>query len=52
MWESLTGSPAGFGPVLRVAVSPDSRLCPPGWVGIVVIADAADDHRNLPSFDH
>jgi RimJ/RimL family protein N-acetyltransferase len=40
MWESLAGSRAGFGPVLRVAVSPDSRLCPPGWVGIVVIADA------------
>ena len=40
MWESLTGAPAGFGPVLDVAVSPKSRLGPPGWVGIVVIADA------------
>jgi GNAT acetyltransferase len=40
MWESLTGSPAGFEPLLRVAVSPGSRLGPPGWVGIVVIADA------------
>ena len=40
LWESLANAPAGFGPVLRVAVSPDSRLCPPGWVGIVVIADA------------
>jgi hypothetical protein len=40
MWESLTGASAGFGPVLHVAVSAESRLCPPGWVGIVVIADA------------
>src|SRR6266487_4541431 len=40
LWESLAGVPAEFGPVLRVAVSPTSRLCPPRWVGIVVIADA------------
>ena len=40
VWESLTGATAEFGPALRVAVSPDSRLCPPRWAGIVVIADA------------
>jgi RimJ/RimL family protein N-acetyltransferase len=40
LWEGLAGAPAGFGHLLRVAVSPDSRLCPPGWLGIVVLADA------------
>jgi GNAT superfamily N-acetyltransferase len=41
LWESLAGgAPAEFRPALRVTVSPDSRLCPPRWVGIVVIADA------------
>ena len=40
LWESLADVPAEFGPVLRVAVSPTSRLCPSRWVGIVVIADA------------
>src|SRR5215469_5031072 len=40
LWESLTSATAEFGPALRVAVSPHSRLCPPRWVGIVVIADA------------
>jgi hypothetical protein len=40
LWEGLADVPAEFGPVLRVAVSPTSRLCPPRWVGIVVIADA------------
>jgi len=41
VWESLAGVPVGFAPVLRVAVSPRSRLCPPGWVGLLVIAGAA-----------
>ena len=40
-----TGTPAGraagFAPAVRVAVSPASALCPPGWAGIVVIGDAA-----------
>ena len=40
-WERLAGLPVVFAPVLRPAVSPRSRLCPPGWVGLVVIADAA-----------
>jgi len=33
--------PVVFAPVLPVAVSPRSRLCPPGWAGLVVIANAA-----------
>ena len=40
LWEGLAGAPVEFGPVLRVAVSPNSLLCPPGWVGIIVIGDA------------
>jgi RimJ/RimL family protein N-acetyltransferase len=41
MWESLAGVPVTFGPAVRVAVSPLSRVSPPGWVGIVVISGAA-----------
>jgi hypothetical protein len=41
LWESLAGVPVTFGPALRVAVSPQSRLCPPGWAGLVVIGDAS-----------
>lgn len=40
-WEGLAGVPVGFAPLLRVAVSPHSRLCPPGWAGVVVLAGAA-----------
>lgn len=40
LWAGLTGAPAEFAPALRVTVTPHSRLCPPHWVGIVVIADA------------
>jgi RimJ/RimL family protein N-acetyltransferase len=32
---------AGFAPAVRVAVSPGSLLCPPGWAGIVVLGDTA-----------
>jgi len=41
VWEVLAGVPVTFAPVVRVAVSPHSRLCPPGWAGLVVIAGAA-----------
>ena len=41
LWEYLAGTAAGFAPAISVAVSPRSRLCPPGWAGIVVIGDAA-----------
>jgi hypothetical protein len=41
IWERLAGAPVAFAPVVRVAVSPRSRLCPQGWAGLVVIAGAA-----------
>src|SRR5262249_37479465 len=41
LWEYLGGGGAGFAPALRVAVSSQSNLCPPGWAGIVIIGDAA-----------
>ena len=41
LWESLAGDAAEFAPAIGVGVSPRSSLCPAGWVGIVVIADAA-----------
>lgn len=52
LWASLAGAPARFGPVLHVAVSPDSRLCPPGWVGIVVIADEVLATAPTPGIAH
>jgi hypothetical protein len=49
LWQSLAGAGAEFTPAMRVTVSPLSRLCPPGWAGIVVIGDAviatAPDHE-------
>jgi RimJ/RimL family protein N-acetyltransferase len=41
LWVNLAGTSARFAPAVSVAVSPRSSLCPPGWVGIVVIGDAA-----------
>jgi len=43
LWADLTAVPVMFAPAagLRVVVSPQSRLCPPSWVGIVVLGDAA-----------
>jgi RimJ/RimL family protein N-acetyltransferase len=41
LWEHLAGTVARFTPAVSVAVSPRSYLCPPGWVGIVVIGDGA-----------
>ena len=41
VWEGLAGVTVAFAPVVRVVVSPRSRLCPPGWAGLVVIAGAA-----------
>ena len=48
LWVALAGVPITFTPTIRVAVAPRSLLCPPGWVGIVVlrgtvIATAPDD---------
>ena len=31
---------AAFAPAVRVAVSPGTSLCPPGWAGVVVLGDA------------
>jgi len=41
LWEGLAGAPAAFSPAVRVAVSPQSRMCPSGWLGIVVIGEEA-----------
>jgi GNAT acetyltransferase len=41
MWEGLAGVPVAFSPVVRVEVAAQSRVGRPGWVGIVVIEDAA-----------
>jgi hypothetical protein len=40
VWEDRAGGAAAFGPAARVAVSPASRLCPPGWAGVVTIDGA------------
>lgn len=49
LWEHLAGAPVRFVPAISVAVSPRSYLCPPGWVGIVVIGGTtlatAPDHQ-------
>jgi hypothetical protein len=39
LWEHLAGGGARFAPAIGAAASPHSRLCPPGWVGIVSIGD-------------
>jgi RimJ/RimL family protein N-acetyltransferase len=39
LWECLAGAASGFAPAVSAAVSPRSRLCPPGWAGIVVLGD-------------
>lgn len=37
IWERLAAVPVAFAPVISVAVSPRSLLCPHGWAGLVVI---------------
>lgn len=42
LWAGLVGVPVSFPRHGRsVVVAPGSRLCPPGWVGAIVIAGAA-----------
>ncbi|PRY57370.1 GNAT family N-acetyltransferase [Glycomyces artemisiae] len=43
LWELLAAAPVAFpsGPGVQVVASPGSKMCPPGWVGIVVLGDAA-----------
>jgi GNAT superfamily N-acetyltransferase len=50
VWERRAGGGAAFSPAARVAVSPESGLCPPGWAGAVsiggwAIATAPDPAR-------
>jgi len=42
LWEELAGAGATFPPdgATRIVVSPNSRLCPPLWTGLVRIGDA------------
>ncbi len=39
-WAQLAGNSAEFTPAISPVVSPRSRICPPGWAGIVVIDGA------------
>jgi GNAT superfamily N-acetyltransferase len=42
LWCDLAAAPVAFtDAAVRVAVSPRSRLCPPGWAGIVALGGAA-----------
>ncbi|MGW2721841.1 GNAT family N-acetyltransferase [Streptomyces sp. NPDC001492] len=43
LWEHLAGVPVLFPPRggVHVAVSPESRMCPEGWVGVVALCGSA-----------
>ncbi|MFF3291992.1 GNAT family N-acetyltransferase [Streptomyces sp. NPDC003023] len=43
LWEDLARMPGAFGPqgAVNVVVSPQSGLCPPGWVGAVTLGGSA-----------
>ncbi|MFD9867581.1 GNAT family N-acetyltransferase [Streptomyces niveus] len=41
LWSELAGFPVEFTAPTAVVTAPGSRLCPPGWAGIVRIGDAA-----------
>ncbi|MEU6440528.1 GNAT family N-acetyltransferase [Streptomyces sp. NPDC047046] len=44
LWAELAGIPGEFPSTpggVRVAVAPDSRLCPSGWVGVVTLGGAS-----------
>ncbi|TXL87184.1 GNAT family N-acetyltransferase [Streptomyces sp. IB2014 016-6] len=41
LWSELAGVPVEFTSPTAVVTAPGSRLCPPGWAGIVRIGDAA-----------
>lgn len=52
LWRELAGVPVDFTPSggVNVVVAPGSRMCPPGWTGIVglggaVVATAPDARR-------
>ncbi|MEU5870592.1 GNAT family N-acetyltransferase [Glycomyces sp. NPDC047369] len=43
LWELLAAAPVTFPPGagVEVVVSPGSRMCPPGWAGLVVLGGSA-----------
>lgn len=43
LWEGLAGVPVSFAPTggVNVVVSPESALCPLGWVGVVALSGSA-----------
>src|SRR5437588_12932032 len=43
LWEELASVPVSCAPAegVSVVVSPKSWMCPPGWVGVVVLGGAA-----------
>lgn len=43
LWEELASVPVSFASTggVRVVVSPESRMCPSGWVGVVVLGNSA-----------
>ncbi|MFE0701424.1 GNAT family N-acetyltransferase [Streptomyces sp. NPDC058872] len=42
LWEELAHAPGAFVPhTVRVIVSPDAGLCPPGWGGVVALGGSA-----------
>ncbi|MCG6495310.1 GNAT family N-acetyltransferase [Kitasatospora sp. A2-31] len=43
LWEELASVPVSFAPTggVSVVVSPESRMCPSGWVGMVVLGNSA-----------
>ncbi|MDV9187572.1 hypothetical protein R6L23_04935 [Streptomyces sp. SR27] len=43
LWEALAAAPVSFAPSggVSVVVSPESGLCPPSWVGVVMLGNAA-----------
>lgn len=49
VWEELASAPVSFGALgdVDVVASPESRICPPGWAGIVLLGGALLP-RSLP----
>jgi GNAT superfamily N-acetyltransferase len=42
LWCTLADAPVAFPPSgVSVAVSPSSRLCPPGWCGVIALGPSA-----------
>jgi hypothetical protein len=43
LWQELASVPVSFGAAgdVGVVVSPGSRICPPGWAGVVLLGGAA-----------